>query len=146
MLPNSRAPRGALQAPPGPLTDYPVTVRVEDIDHMGHVNNAVYLQWVQSAVVRHWERIADAEAVARHLWVALKHEITYRSPAFLTDTIVATTGIERAAGAKAQFQTLIRRGDHLLAEVNSLWCCIDHQSHRPVRLPKPTLARFVASA
>jgi acyl-CoA thioester hydrolase len=131
---------------PGQLTDYPATVRAEDIDHLGHVNNAVYLQWVQAAVVAHWERIADAEAVARHLWVALKHEITYRRPAFLTDTIIATTGIEAAAGAKAQFQTVIRRGDRVLAEITSLWCCIDRQSHRPVRLPKPTLARFVASA
>lgn len=123
-----------------------MVIRREDIDDLGHVNNAVYLQWVQAAVVAHWERIADAEAVARHLWVALSHEIIYRRPAFLTDTVVATTGIETAAGAKARFQTLIRRGDQLLAEVSSLWCCIDRQSHRPVRLPKPTLARFVAPA
>lgn len=140
----SRASRGA--PPSGPLTDHPVTIRAEDIDHMGHVNNAVYLQWVQAAVIAHWERIADAEAVARHLWVALKHEITYRRPAFLTDAIVATTGIEAAVGAKAQFHTLIRRGDQLVAEVTSLWCCLDGQSHRPVRLPKPTLARFLAGA
>lgn len=144
MSSSRRASPGA--PPPGPLTEYPVTIRLEDIDHLGHVNNAVYLQWVQAAVIAHWERVADAEAVARHLWVALKHEITYRRPAFLTDAIVATTGIEAAAGAKAQFQTLIRRGDELLAEVTSLWCCIDRQSHRPVRLPKPTLARFVAPA
>ncbi|MDR6530207.1 acyl-CoA thioester hydrolase [Caulobacter rhizosphaerae] len=136
-----KAPRGV--APAGPLTDLPVLIRPEDIDHMGHVNNAVYLQWVQAAVIRHWERIADPEAVARHLWVALKHEITYRRPAFLADSVVATTGIEAAAGAKAQFRTLIRRGDDLLAEVTSLWCCLDQATHRPVRLPRATLARFV---
>jgi acyl-CoA thioesterase FadM len=47
---------------------------------MGHVNNSVYLKWVQDAVVDYWQRVAPAEAVARHLWVALKHEITYRKP------------------------------------------------------------------
>ena len=62
-----------------------ITVDPVDIDHMGHVNNAVYLRWVQDAVVRYWEAVAPAEAVAQHLWVALKHEISYRRPAFLED-------------------------------------------------------------
>ncbi len=57
---------------------HPITVDSRDIDHMGHVNNAVYLRWVQDAVTRYWEAVAPAEAVARHLWVALKHEISYR--------------------------------------------------------------------
>jgi predicted metal-dependent hydrolase len=48
-----------------------ITVEPRDIDHMGHVNNAVYLRWVQDAVTRYWEAVAPAEAVARHLWVAL---------------------------------------------------------------------------
>ena len=53
---------------------------------MGHVNNAVYLKWVQEAVVDYWSSVAPPDAVARHLWVALKHEITYLRPTFLQDT------------------------------------------------------------
>ena len=48
-----------------------IVIEPADIDHMGHVNNAVYLRWVQDAVVRYWETVAPAEAVAQHLWVAL---------------------------------------------------------------------------
>ncbi len=77
---------------------HPLAVAPGDIDHMGHVNNAVYLSWVQDAVVAYWERVAPADAVAKHLWVALKHEITYRRPAFLDDTIVATVVAERVEG------------------------------------------------
>ena len=55
-----------------------IDIAEHDIDHTGHVNNPVYLKWVQDAVVQYWETIAPAEAVARHLCVALKHEITYR--------------------------------------------------------------------
>jgi len=66
-----------------------ITVEPLDIDHMGHVNNAVYLRWVQDAVTRYWEAVAPAEAVAQHLWVALKHEISYLRPAFLEDGLVA---------------------------------------------------------
>ncbi len=74
-----------------------------DIDHMGHVNNSVYLKWVQEAVVRYWEGVAPAEAVARHLWVALKHEIEFRRPTFLEDVVVADVIAERVQGAKALF-------------------------------------------
>lgn len=78
---------------------HPITVDSRDIDHMGHVNNAVYLRWVQDAVTRYWEAVAPAEAVARHLWVALKHEISYRRPAFLEDGLVAEVIAEGMQGA-----------------------------------------------
>src|SRR3546814_19478053 len=55
--------------------DHDITVGPDAIDFMGHVNNAHYLSWVQEAVLAHWRKIAPPEAVAQHLWVALKHEI-----------------------------------------------------------------------
>ncbi len=64
---------------------FPIAIAPADIDFMGHVNNARYLTWVQDAVIDHWKTFAPVEAVAQHLWVALKHEITYRRPAFLGD-------------------------------------------------------------
>ncbi|HLV08493.1 MAG TPA: acyl-CoA thioesterase, partial [Croceibacterium sp.] len=87
---------------------HPITIEPADIDHMGHVNNAVYLRWVQEAVVRYWETVAPAEAVAQHLWVALKHEISYRRPAFLEDTVVAEVLAERVQGARTFFSTIIK--------------------------------------
>uniref|UniRef100_UPI001EF950E3 terminus macrodomain insulation protein YfbV n=1 Tax=Enterobacter bugandensis TaxID=881260 RepID=UPI001EF950E3 len=41
------------------------------------------------------QALAPVEAVAEHLWVALKHEITYRKPAFLEDDVVATVLLEK---------------------------------------------------
>jgi acyl-CoA thioester hydrolase len=120
-----------------------LTIAPADIDHMGHVNNAVYLNWVQEAVVAYWEKVAPAEAVARHLWVALKHEITYRRPAFIDDAVVATVVAERVEGARAMFTTLIRRGEDVLAEVKSSWCALDTDTRRPVRVAKDIVRRFV---
>ena len=105
-----------------------------DIDHMGHVNNSVYLKWVQEAVVRYWEGVAPADAVARHLWVALKHEITYRKPAFLDDDVAACAVLENVHGARAFYHTVIERGGEVLAEVKSCWCCIDAETLRPARI------------
>ena len=122
---------------------YPIHVQASDIDFMGHVNNAVYLQWVQAAVVDYWQQVAPPEAVARHLWVALKHEITYRRPAFLSDGIVAEVIAEKASGARTFFSTLFKRGEDVIAEVKSSWCCLDAVSKRPARLARDVLSRFV---
>ena len=120
-----------------------IGILADDIDHMGHVNNSVYLKWVQEAVIRYWESLAPPEAVARHLWVALKHEISYRRPTFVDDIVVADVIAEKVEGARALFTTVIKRGEEVLAEVKSTWCCLDAVSHRPARLARDIAARFL---
>ena len=121
---------------------HPIAIDPADIDHMGHVNNAVYLKWVQDAVVDYWRSVAPPDAVARHLWVALKHEISYRRPTFLDDNVVADVIAEKVEGAKALFTTVIKRGEEVLAEVKSTWCCLDAASLKPARLARDIAARF----
>ena len=121
---------------------FPIKILPEDIDFMGHVNNSRYLNWVQEAVLSHWRHIAPPDAVAAHLWVALKHEITYRRPAFLDDQVIATVILEKVQGARAFYETIIKRGEDVLAEVKSSWCCIDAETLRPARLASDVIARF----
>lgn len=113
---------------------FPIKVVPGDIDFMGHVNNARYLNWVQEAVLAHWRKLAPADAVAERAWVAIKHEITYRKPAFLEDDVIAKTVLERIQGASAFYSTVIQRGEDVLAEVKSRWCCIDAETLRPARI------------
>ena len=114
----------------------PIAITPEDIDFMGHVNNARYLGWVQDVVLAHWQHVAPPDQVAAHLWVALKHEITYRRPAFLKDQVIARTVLEKIAGARAFYNTVIERGGEVLAEVHSMWCCVDSQTLRPARIDR----------
>jgi len=122
---------------------HPIGIHAEDIDHMGHVNNSVYLKWVQEAVVRYLESLAPPDAIAGHLWVALKHEISYRRPTFLDDIVVADVIADKVQGARALFTTVIKRGEDVLAEVQSTWCCLDSVSLRPARLARDIVARFL---
>jgi acyl-CoA thioester hydrolase len=125
----------------------PIRILPADIDFMGHVNNARYLNWVQDAVLAHWRTIAPADAVAQRAWVALKHEISYRKPAFLGDTdIVASTALQSIQGARAFYETVIKRGEEVLAEVKSSWCCIDAQTLRPARISAEIAAYFFPKA
>jgi acyl-CoA thioester hydrolase len=121
---------------------FPIGIEPDDIDFMGHVNNASYLKWVQNAVLDHWRALAPAEAVGQHLWVALKHEITYRKPTFLNDEVIATVLLEKVQGARAFYETVIRRGEEVLAEVKSSWCCVDASTLRPARLARDVIERF----
>lgn len=126
--------------------EHPIVPGPADIDFMGHVNNASYLRFVQDAVLAHWRALAPATAVARHLWVAIRHEIDYRLPAFPGDTLVALHAFERAAGVRAYSVTRIMRGADLIAEARSCWCSIDAASLRPVRLARDLIARFLPPA
>ena len=121
---------------------HPITIVPTDIDFMGHVNNARYLSWVQDAVLAHWHKLAPAEAVAAHGWVALKHEITYRKPAFLDDDVMAKVVLESIQGARAFYETVVKRGEEVLAEIKSSWCYIDSETLRPARIGKDISAFF----
>lgn len=125
------------------MYQHSIRILPADIDFMGHVNNAVYLRWVQDAVIGYWQKMAPAEAVAQHLWVALKHEITYRAPAFLEDQVLADVMATGVQGSRAFFTTLIQRGDTILAEVKSSWCCLDTATRRPARIARDIAARFL---
>lgn len=124
---------------------FPIGIDPDDIDFMGHVNNASYLKWVQEAVLDHWRALAPADAIGQHLWVALKHEITYRKPAFLEDDVIATVLLEKVQGARAFYETVIRRGEEVLAEVKSSWCCLDADTMRPARIAREVMQRFFSA-
>jgi acyl-CoA thioester hydrolase len=125
--------------------EYEVDVAASEIDEMGHVNNAVYLTWVQAAVLRHWRRLVPKEVAAAHLWVALKHEISYLRPAFIDDHIVVKVALQKLRGARAFYKTIINNGDDVLVEVESCWCCLDSATRKPVRLASDIVARFLPS-
>ena len=93
-------------------------------------------------MLAHWQKLAPAEEVASKAWVALKHEITYRRPAFLHDAVIAETVLEKIAGARSFYNTVIRRGEEVLAEVQSMWCCLDSETHRPARISRHVAETF----
>ena len=95
---------------------------------------------VQDAVIGQWRGLVPAETVATHLWVAVKHEITYRRPAFLTDEIIAVISLENVRGVTAFFDTNIRRGGETIAEVKSHWCCLHAGTRRPARITAAMVA------
>lgn len=128
-----------------PVFLYSIEITAQDIDAMGHVNNAVYLQWVQEAVVSYWHDRSSPQAQAELLWVALKHVIIFRRPLFLNDQVEAHVMATATRGTRASFTTLFKRGDDLAAEVRSSWCCVDATTRRPRRIDSDIARAFLSN-
>lgn len=100
-----------------PIFNHSIRISAAYIDEMGQVNNTVYLQWVQDAVVKYWKQVSPPHVRADCFGVALQHEITYRMPHFLGDTVAALVTATGTRGSRASFTTVIKRGDEVAAEV-----------------------------
>jgi len=121
-----------------------IEVTPADIDRLGHVNNVVYLRWVQDAAVAHWRATAPAAEQARLLWVVLRHEIDYKRPSFLDDEISARTWVGSASRHSFERHTeLVRKSDgKLLARARTLWCPIDAETREKTDVSDAVRARF----
>jgi acyl-CoA thioester hydrolase len=107
-----------------------------DIDGQGHVNNVVYLRWMQEAATAHWDAKATAELKARVNWVVTRHEVDYKAPAFAGERLVARTWVGQPSGATWERFIEIRRmaDDRLLARGRSLYAALDPATGRPRRV------------
>jgi acyl-CoA thioester hydrolase len=121
-----------------------VSVMPGDIDEQNHVNNTVYLRWVQEVATAHWQAIASSEAQEGIGWVVLRHEIDYKTPACLSDHVVLRTWVGKASRLTFERFTEIRRSndDQLLSTARTLWCPINAQTGRPVRVPAEVREQF----
>ena len=121
-----------------------VPVLPGDIDEQDHVNNTVYLRWVQDVATAHWRALASSDAHAAIGWVVLRHEIDYKTPATLDDKIVLRTWVGKATRLTFERFTEIRRKSNrqLLSQARTLWCPVDARTGRPTRVPAEVRERF----
>ena len=125
-----------------------VPVLPADIDGQNHVNNTVYLRWIQDVATAHWQSLASAEAQAAIGWVVLRHEIDYRSPVSLGDEILLRTWVGKASRLKFERFTEIRRkidNKQLLAQARTLWVPVDVRTGKPMRVSAELRAQFSTS-
>jgi len=121
-----------------------VTVSAGDIDDQEHVNNTVYLRWIQDVATAHWRAIASPEAQETIGWVVLRHEIDYTAPGGFGDEIVLRTWVGKATRLTFERFTEIRRSSdgQLLSKARTLWCPTNAQTGRPTRVPAEVRTQF----
>lgn len=112
-----------------------VIAQASDIDELGHVNNTVYLRWVQEVAIAHWQTIATADQQQEMVWMVLRHEIDYRAAAKLDDRIILRTWIGTAEGLRFDRHTEILSVERKpFAIARTVWCPVDPVTQRPKRV------------
>lgn len=122
------------------------TARPEHIDVMGHVNNAVWVQWMEALATAHWEAVAPAAHQAAYAWVVSRHEIDYRGNVREGEDVFAETFIpEGPSGARFDRRVDFRNAaGKVIVSARTTWVMIDRVTGRPLRVPAAVAAPFMA--
>jgi acyl-CoA thioester hydrolase len=121
-----------------------ITAAAEDIDELGHVNNAVWVRWIQDVATAHWEAVADPAHVADYLWVVVRHEIDYLRALREGGSVIARTWVgEAPKGARFDRHIeFIGADGKPCVRAKTTWAMIDRATGRPLRVPPEVTKQF----
>jgi acyl-CoA thioester hydrolase len=118
------------------IFEYSYTVPPEDIDILNHVNNVVYLQYVQDAAIRHWTELTRENKFDAYLWVVGRHEIDYMRPALLGDVLQIKTWVGKTEGSSSVRHVEVFKEGKIITRTLTTWRLLDAQTFRPVEIPQ----------
>ena len=128
-----------------PVFELAVTARPEHIDELGHVNNAVWVQWIQEVALAHWYSVADPAHQDDYIWVVVRHEIDYLRAVFEGETSPGAPGSARRPRARGSTgtwnssATTARSGSAPSPNGRSS----TRPAGRPIRVPPEVVAPFM---
>ena len=128
-----------------PIFELTFTAGPEHIDELGHVNNAVWVQWIQTVAVAHWYSVASPEHNDAYFWVVVRHEIDYLRAAVEGDVVTGRTWVGDAPkGARFnRHMEFVGADAKVLVRANTQWAIIDKALGRPIRVPQEVIAPFM---
>jgi acyl-CoA thioester hydrolase len=118
----------------------------EDIDELGHVNNAVWVRWIQDVATAHWYSAARPEDKDAYIWVVVRHEIDYLRAVGPGETVTGRTWIgEAPKGARCDRHMEFTGEDGKpRVRAKTTWAIIEKESGRPIRVPPEVIAPFLS--
>jgi acyl-CoA thioester hydrolase len=137
--------REALPMSVTPFFTLHITPTPADIDELGHVNNAVWVRWIQDVATAHWNAVAAPEHVEAYVWVVVRHEIDYLGNVTLSETVTARTWISgppKGARFDRNVEFLSGAGK-IVVRAKTTWALIDRTTGRIARVPAEVATRFL---
>ena len=117
------------------------------IDGNGHVNNVVFVQWMQDVATRHFDSMGCAEAMrdARATWVVRLHTIEYLAPAFAGDRLQVSTWVVNFSRVRSlrRYQFARASDGKLLVRGETDWVLVNAATGRPCSIPESIQRAFV---
>ncbi len=124
----------------------PISPTPADIDELGHVNNAVWVRWIQDVSTAHWLSLASAEQQAAYIWIVTRHEIDYRGNVAAGETVTARTWLDELPRG-ARFNRNVDFTDasgKVIVAAKTAWALLDRASGRLLRIRADIIEPFMA--
>jgi len=123
-----------------------ITAQPEDIDELGHVNNAAWVRWIQDVALAHWYQVADPAHAEAYIWVVTRHEIDYLRSLGPGESVIGRTWVgEAPKGARFdRHMEFVGADGKVRIKAKTTWAIIDKASGRPIRVPPEVIAPFLA--
>lgn len=116
------------------------------IDANGHVNNVVFVQWMQDVAIRHFEAAGCAEAMrqAGATWVVRSHTIEYLAPAFAGDRLQVSTWVVDFSRVRSlrRYQFARASDGRRLVRGETDWVLVNAATGRPCSIPETIRRAF----
>ena len=128
-----------------PVFEMSLTAGPEHIDVLGHVNNAVWVQWMEQVAVAHWSSVAAPAHQDAYFWVVVRHEIDYLRAALEGERLTARTWAgEKPQGARYdRHMEFVGEDGKARVRARSWWAIIDKATGKPIRVPPQVVAPFL---
>ncbi|MFA8343459.1 MAG: acyl-CoA thioesterase [Rhodothermaceae bacterium] len=115
-----------------------IEVTKEHIDELNHVNNVVYVKWIQDISREHWCDVLEPGLSRTYIWVVVNHFVEYKRPSLLGDTLIAETYIQNLEGSTSNRAVEFRNAktNKIVVQAVTKWCLLDSDTKRPLRIPQ----------
>lgn len=123
---------------------FPVEVRFHDLDALGHVNNVVYLTYMESARIAWWMHTTGRSELGQLAMILARTEVDYRSPVSFGETVevgVRCASLRRSSFV-LEFELVERRSRRLVAQARKVLVHYDYAAGRSLPLT-PELRRKI---
>jgi acyl-CoA thioester hydrolase len=118
-----------------PIFKFEIKVTADEVDGNGHVNNVVYIQWMQNAAIRHAETTGCTQKslAAGGTWVVRTHQIEYLSPVFAGDAVTVLTWVSNLHKVRSlrKYKFIRAKGQILVARAETDWVFVNAKTGRP---------------
>ncbi|AZJ35832.1 thioesterase family protein [Tenacibaculum singaporense] len=111
-------------------------VTSEEIDEYNHVNNVVYVQWMQNISDAHWKELSKNVKNIDYVWFVIRHEVDYKNQAVLGDEVTLRTWVGKTEGIRSIRHFEMYRGETLLVKSQTTFCLLDANTKKPKRITK----------
>jgi acyl-CoA thioester hydrolase len=116
-----------------------ITVSSKDIDTLQHVNNLVYVKWMDKIATEHYAFLTKDNPLPQYVWVVTRHEIDYLKQAVLGDKITVKTWVGETKGITSIRFMNFYKDNILLVKAKTVWVMLDSKTFKPTRIRENVL-------